>query len=156
MVKFLSFLVWFMYLPNPSPMSWMWLKVNLLSRVKLVWIHRFPSPRLVVLLLLKNPVCPTIYPSQVWGEPISFSLMITITLSEPHFLVSFKRKIIFMNIEMLYIMSTKQNKSVQYFIGIPNVTWDFKNSVSLKLKMENRFFFFFFTMKANFAHFLFQ
>ena len=33
-----------------------------LSRVLLVWIQSFPSPRLVASPRLKNPVCPTIYP----------------------------------------------------------------------------------------------
>ena len=31
------------------------------SRAQLAWIHSFPSPKLVALTILKNPVCLTIY-----------------------------------------------------------------------------------------------
>ena len=49
------------YLPNPSAMSRMWHKVNLLSGVQLVWIYRFTSPRLVAIPRLKNAVCLLIH-----------------------------------------------------------------------------------------------
>ena len=36
-------------------------KKSILSEVKLVWIHSFPSPKLVAKPRFKNLVCPTIY-----------------------------------------------------------------------------------------------
>ena len=53
------------YLPNSPATSRMWYS-KFLSRVKLVWILCFPSPRLVDQQRLKYPVCFTIYHS--WRE----------------------------------------------------------------------------------------
>ena len=53
---------WSAYLLPISAMVWMWHKVNFLSRVKLVWIQSFPSPRLAAISKLKNSVFLSIYP----------------------------------------------------------------------------------------------
>ena len=47
-----------MYLPNPSAMGKIW-QGQFLNWVKLVWIQSSPSPRLVALQRLENPIWHT-------------------------------------------------------------------------------------------------
>ena len=50
-----------LYVPNPSAQAWYDTR-SILSGIQLDWIQSFPSPRLVAIQQLKNPVCFTIYP----------------------------------------------------------------------------------------------